>query len=71
MVMFAVVWSSLELGCISGFLCSPSLILFVAEFPAFLMRFLISKIIASLLEINSFRIKLQKFHGPGNAILLE
>lgn len=50
MVVFADVWSSLELGCMSGFLCSKVLI--VVEFPAFLIHFLISKIINPLLEIK-------------------
>lgn len=54
MLMFAVVWSSLEPGCISAFLCSPSLILFGAEFPAFLMCFHRSKIITPLLEMKPF-----------------
>lgn len=69
MAVFADVWSSLELGCISGFLCSNVLI--VVEFPAYLMHFLISKIINPLLEMKPLQMKLQKYHGPSNAILLE
>lgn len=69
MVVFADVWSSLELGCISGFLCSKFVI--VVEFSAFLMHFLISKIINPLLEVKPLQMELQKYHGPGDTILLE